>query len=674
MIIQERIDAFRAIDIRDYQERISKEYAAIGDHVLYGGKYAGSDAERAGSEYIAAELEKLGIDTIEKVEFETIRFQCNDITLTVADGGGETITYKPGPYVSPATDADGITAELLDMGEYSLAWLEENDVRGKIVLMNSRIGLAGVAHGYQCMELETHGAAAVIIYQADNNIDDTTLRSGTFVKKLGIPVVGVNTIDAGRLRDQLAKGEATATLVVDGEYKDKALSQEIVAEIKGKTDERIIFSGHLDHYFTCMQDNIASVVGMLGIAKSMIDAGIKPNRTITFIFSSSHELSAKESLNPYIYGSYYVLCEKHPEWIKKTMYDINFEYMALEEKALRSYGSPEVEASYNRFIDYMPQEQPGFGEIAEGFDPASYMLMAWEDSVSFTASGITCIANDPITEQMAGDSPYVGRDHSTSDNWDAFSLDAIGSTTKWYGALGLYLDATPIPELDFRGRTQNLRFTEQEQPVLDAMGYDTSAYNAVLDSIDAKAAKVVEAIQIRNGNRTELAEADENVIADLIEIRQNYSALTDTFNAQGFFSPLHKKYIMSVALLSGGIEMLKAGELEGAMTNCLGFEDYLGVVYQYGPNVGKLLAEIAADETALTWNRGKRSTVVILPETMESLRVKGLAGNTDFAEEVKVLEGALNEESALMMQTLQAAVEALQKIDAQMAAFLQKLA
>ena len=100
-----------------------------------------------------------------------------------------------------------------------------------------------------------------------------------------------------------------------------------------------------------------------------------------------------------------MLCEKHPEWIDDIMYDINFEYSALKEKALRSYGSPEAQNSYNDFIEYMSKETPGFDFIAKDFDPASYILMAWEDSVSYVASGVTAICNDPITEQMSGDSP-----------------------------------------------------------------------------------------------------------------------------------------------------------------------------------------------------------------------------------------------------------------------------
>ena len=677
--IKRNLDKYCGVDVTAFQKRIAEEYSVIGDHPIYGGKYAGSDAERAGADYIAKELEAIGVDNVEVVEFDSRRFQFNDATLEILEGMEDKIIFKPGPYVSPGTVEDGITAEIVDAGMGMPEWYEENDVKGKIVFVESKPTLSGNALSYNAVLAEANGAAAIIILQngaslPDKEENDKIMRSGSFMKSPKVPVVGVTPAEAEVLRAAMANGKVVGKLTVDGELVNGAPSKGVIAEIKGKTDERIIFSGHIDHYFRCMQDNISSVTGMLGIAKSIVDCGYKPNRTITFMFTSSHEMSGKESLNPYIYGSYVMLCERHPEWITKIVCDINFEYSALREKALRSYGSPEIESTYNEFIEYMPEETPGFGEIAKDFDPHSYILMAWEDSVSYVASGVTTICNDPITEQMGGDSPYIGRDHSMADNWDAFDLDALNTTTKWYGSLGLYIDQIPVPKLDFRGRTAGLRMTENEQPIVDAYGYDLTEYNGLLDSIDEKAGAIYEALVAVNGDRFEVTAADSEIVDQLFVIRHKYSALTDRFNAVGFFSAHHKKYIMSAAVLSGGIEMLKAGDLEGAMTNCLGYADLCGTAYQFGIAAGKMLEELAADEDSRTWNKNKTTSILVLPETMESLRKKGNAGIKDFADEIKELEAVLASEAELMLKSLDEAVDALKEINEDMAAFLKKIA
>lgn len=670
--IRKNIEKYCSADVSAMQKRVAEEYSQIGDHPLYGGKYAGSDAELAGAAYIAEELEKIGVDRIEVVEFDSCRFQHNDAQLKIVSGECEKNLFRPGPYPSPGTSEEGITAELIDIGFGRPEDLEGADVSGKIVLIESQPGLSGNTISYSVHNVQAAGAAAVIFFQSGDNLDSTTLKSGTFMEIPKIPVTGLNTDDIGALREALGKGKVTVNLTVDAEYLYDSPSRGVIAEIKGKTDERIVFSGHIDHYFRCMQDNISSVTGMLGIAKSIVDSGYKPNRTITFMFTSSHEVSGKESLNPYIYGSYVMLCEKHPEWIDDIIYDINFEYSALKEKALRSYGSPEAQNSYNDFIEYMSEETPGFDFIAKDFDPASYILMAWEDSVSYVASGVTAICNDPITEQMSGDSPYIGRDHSTSDNMESFDHDTLTTTTKWYGSLGIYLDQKPVPELDFRGRTTGLRLEDNEKGIAEAAGCDISGYDAALDSVYEKAGTLYELITAKNGERTELTEEDVEMTYALGEIRRKYSALTDTFNAVGFFAPYHKKYMMSCAVLSGAIELLKAGDLENAVNNCLVYADFCGVAYEWGIETGKMIEKFAADEDRRTWNRGKTSSILVLPEAMESLRKKRNSGITAFDEEIAALQEALASETEHLTKSFEAAIAVLKEIDSDMAAFLRK--
>ena len=42
-----------------------RDYSAIGDSLIYGGKHGGSDAEHAGAEYIAQQLRSIGVEKVE---------------------------------------------------------------------------------------------------------------------------------------------------------------------------------------------------------------------------------------------------------------------------------------------------------------------------------------------------------------------------------------------------------------------------------------------------------------------------------------------------------------------------------------------------------------------------------------------------------------------------------
>ena len=53
---------FERQETRDFLERVVREYSAIGDSRLYGGKHCGSDAEHEGARYIYEKLQEMGVE------------------------------------------------------------------------------------------------------------------------------------------------------------------------------------------------------------------------------------------------------------------------------------------------------------------------------------------------------------------------------------------------------------------------------------------------------------------------------------------------------------------------------------------------------------------------------------------------------------------------------------
>lgn len=659
--IQNLIDAFMSVDNRDFEKRILEEYSEIGDHPLYGFKYAGSNAEKRGGAYIYQELQKIGVDHIEKVPVSSGMFQCNDVTLTVVEGAKVGTTYKPGPYITPGTDAEGITGELLDLGNGMLEDFEANDVKGKILLIDGAHGVGGADHIPPIMNADHRGAAAVIIYQRSGAYDENTVRTQPTNEIPGIPVIGMSLKDVTGLLEMMREGTVVVNLCIDSILKEKdAESYSIIGEIKGEIpDERIIISGHLDHYFKCLQDDISAVATNLSIAKAMIDSGYKPRRTITFLFVSSHETGAFFSSTPYIHGSYQLMAEAKKDWKGKVLAAINFEYTALKLKKLRAFGSYEFPAAYRHFVEYMPKRMPCYGEIDPelGFKD-EYYLMAWADSISYINRGIPVIMNDSITEQFTEEgSPYTGRDHSTSDNWGCVDLEGLYATTKWFGALAIYLAETALPEYDFSQRAAILKPTEEEKKVLANAGIATDEYERVVSRLADGGKKLIGLVTECNQNTAgdDFCELSQKIM----EIQVGYSAATDWINGAKFLQVPYKKYCHSIKMITEAISLLQDGDAEKALFETLVWVDMGNVAVYHGEYPSRRMKEIHETEEMQDWREGRETSVLFLTDIISEIQRQMKEKEIDYSHAIAMLKEVAANETKLLKEAFRFETEAL---------------
>ena len=81
--------------------------------------------------------------------------------------------------------------------------------------------------------------------------------------------LSVSCKDAMAIKEYSEKDSSNkVTLTVDAEYlPEGGTSYDVIGEIRGRTEERIVYSAHLDHFFRGIQDNVSSVAAILGIAK-----------------------------------------------------------------------------------------------------------------------------------------------------------------------------------------------------------------------------------------------------------------------------------------------------------------------------------------------------------------------------------------------------------------------
>ena len=624
--ISKLLTEFEHNDIREYMERFMREYAELGDSKVYGGKHCGSDAEQQGARFIYEKLQELGLKA-ELLPFQTTRFQFNDADISYQ---GQSSGIKPYACLSVPTDEAGITGVLIDVENGQKEFYEEHDVTGKIVLIETKEDFeAGTIVGaFQMYEAEKNGAAAIILYTNEYIYDNETIRATYGITKCSIPVVTVCSKDAELLKAEMDKDpDFQITLTVDAEYMtDGGTSYEVVGEIEGRSDERIIYSAHLDHFFRSVQDNISACATLLGIAKAMKNAGYTPNRTITFVFSGSHEIGRPDSAAPDLLGAWMLLDELKKEWAGKIMADINFEYTALRTKRLNAFTSYEMKDMYLDFLGYMPESMPGFEEIGQDVKLDDYYLLTWCDACTFLMKGVPVFMNESVYEQIyEGTSPYIGRDHTNKDNFDTYDADTHLGCTAWYGALGIYLDNQDIIVPDYLNRCERLRLDDEEKAFLDKEGISYEAYSRRLNAFEeyAKAAKTL--MEAYNESENITAEKSAHINSINMKLQQKLGKYTDglTTSVPSMIQIPHKVYIEKGMLLAGGAETMKNEGWDTAYEKSLKKIDMAGLGTKYSDDLALKLKSWILGENA-TWNAGKCKNVFlyedITPDMLEVSR------------------------------------------------------
>ena len=675
-ILQQDIAKFcEAIDI-DYQVDFVKEYEKIGDSELYGGKHCGSDAEHCGSEFIAQKLREIGLSNVELIPCETSRYQFNDATLEV-EGEGRII--KPYGYVSPGTAPEGVDGQIVDAVKCRKEDLTEIEISDKIVLMAAMGTLEGANLSGQIEMAMKYGAKAIVIYAVEDVLNDETIRVQPPNVICTVPVVGISGSDAAWLQAKIAEGECLVKLTVDAEFIPKGgTTYNVVGEIPGSiSDERIIYTAHLDHYFRCLQDNMSTCSTLLGIAKAMVDSGVKPNRTITFAFHGSHETGGMDTRYPYIFGSYKLTHECKPEWAGKAVANINFEYTALRIKKLQAEAYVGVNALPINYYPYSPELiGGGFDEKNQYAPQTEYYLLSWSDCISYHSAGIPTICNDPISEQLyEGTGPYVGRDHSNFDNWDVFDVKILEDVSRFYGGLGIYIDSMPYLMLDFTEQSDRMR-NEVSDEALELLCINGDGYFRAVDKLEAaaKAANMrVEAgneayIEALSGGLTETEkkewfdkarESNEKLLAAYKAVADEL----DRYNVYDFICFGSVKYMQNVGMLSEGKAAIEAGDTDKAFESLAGV-DLAASSYYFDEDVVEHMRKQICDPSFVdrrTWAAGRELSIYTYYDLVETFCGEAETGN-GFEGTIRIIDQAIAVEAALAAEELTREQKCIERI------------
>jgi Zn-dependent M28 family amino/carboxypeptidase len=279
-----------------------KQLAHITENI--GPRPAGSPQAQAASEYVAAEMRKLGLDVhlepatvshwvrgdekAELVEFPGQPAQVTQkIVLTALSGGS-------------ATPAEGITADVVVVHSFDeLTALGRDKVAGKIVLFNVRYDTRKAAAGFA---FDAYGEA--VVYRAKAGQALAALGgAAALVRSVGgaeyrlphtgfsypapVPAAALVAEDADLVDRLAAQGRVRMHLTLTPQRLPDVTGYNVVADIKGSEhpEQIVVVSGHLDSWDLGRGaiDDGAGVVISMATAEVLQRLHLHPRRTLRVI-------------------------------------------------------------------------------------------------------------------------------------------------------------------------------------------------------------------------------------------------------------------------------------------------------------------------------------------------------------------------------------------------------
>lgn len=220
---------------------------------------------------------------------------------------------------SIATPENGITANVIEVKNFTELEKRKNEVKGKIVFFSRPVdeGLLNTFAGYGsavdqrvygAVEAAKYGAVAVLIRSITTKHDNVP-HTGVmvYVDSLPkIPAAAIGYLDSDYLHNELAKdSNLKINLSMNCKTFPEAQSYNVIAEIKGTElpEEIIVVGGHFDSWdLGCgAHDDGAGCVQSMEVLQLFKELDIKPKRTIRCVLFINEENGSRGGKD---YGKY----------------------------------------------------------------------------------------------------------------------------------------------------------------------------------------------------------------------------------------------------------------------------------------------------------------------------------------------------------------------------------
>lgn len=578
-----------------YPQALETYFCSLGTNPELGFRWAGTSAERAVGDRVAAEMKAMGLANVRLEPVPVDVFEFEDAALAI---GGRRMTGSTVGGVPP-TPPGGITAPIVYVKGGTAADFDAvGDVSGKIVLIDLKMGSWWVS--LPAMEAGHRRAAGVVCtFTPDDpkyfSADERAL--GSFDGQYGLdlpPWIYICRRDGDWLKSALASGPVTATLVLKENVtmaKDGGAGHNVVGEIPGSRGDGqiVLFAAHQDAHFRAGADDTAALVNLLTIAKAMKASDFRPGSTMVFLATTGEEFGYTDSYYEWIVGAWWAATRLHPDWAGRVRALVNLETMAVKGAPLALRSNPELGPWLARLAGRSPDLLPHGFELLEP-------VGSWNDQWTFTAAGIPSVKLD--TTNAAYDALY----HSSLETSEFIDWDYLARIAKFVFRAAGELDAGFLP-YSLKARAEDLAAAWKA----DGVG-NSGASPASVSRLERAMGGFTQAAEALEGRAPAAAnerERTEKLNAGLLGIEKTlnsaFTALSpadDDITVYPYQSVLRDLLKVNAALAALGTE---PPDRDAALQTLSGaYLTRLGIVFSY-PVYLKYIARLDPAFWRITW-------------------------------------------------------------------------
>ena len=274
-----------------------------------GPRLAGSPEEAKARDWAVAKFKELGLENVRIEEFSVPGWIRGEETASIVSPNPQKL-YITSLGGSVATPPQGIEADIAYFPTFEdLEAAPMGGLEGKIVFISGRMEKHADGAGYGpanrkrrsgATEAGKRGALAVVIRSVgtDSHRFPHTgqMRYGEDVKP--IPIAALSAPDADQLERSLRGGQdVRIKMTLTPQTVGDLPSGNVIGEIVGseRPEEVILISGHLDSWDqgTGALDDGAGIGISAGAAQIILEAGLKPKRTIRVVAFGAEEIGLK---------------------------------------------------------------------------------------------------------------------------------------------------------------------------------------------------------------------------------------------------------------------------------------------------------------------------------------------------------------------------------------------
>ncbi len=619
-----------------YSYHLAKRMEQHRTNPVLGYRTAGSEAEINTGKMLEREMRKLGFSRVWRDPVTVDSWEFRRAILFITDRRGKSRSIQLGAYQTELVTDGAEELSLVYAGKGTSQDYRNLDVRGKLVLVEINQRDEWWIN-YPVYQAHLKGARAVIAVQTGGygEVDDDSLNAQDIAGPSEAAAFSISRQDAGELKELLEKyGEIRVFLDADTRVKKNAITYNVIGEITGRNPERkIMLSAHYDSYFDGFQDDNTAVSMMLGIGRSLMASGYKPENTILFCAMAAEEWGVVDSQFDWSTGAYEQVFTAHPEWSGQVIADLNFELPALSNGTRARIRSTHEYAEFlESFLEELPELTAAYPE-----DPQiTFPIETWSDDFTFSIAGIPSMVND-FTSGSFMETNY----HSQFDNDSYFDEDVYRLHHELFGLLLLELDRTVTVPLNFAPLFESLREALDSELCLE-LGADAEGFVTELTEAEAAASELYEHLQELNKARARTEETVklEKTLLNLFRDEQDTFVRIDWYGNVVF---PHVTLQESLELLNGAAESLAEDNLSIALRKIYEIDNNR-YAFMFEEEVYRHFTASVLDQPRerLKWGYGRIIGYVSLFGTVQSLLQKKEDNCNDYSEEICFLKDAFN--------------------------------